>query len=228
MNQKIDNEIVIPGEIISEDEKYLPGEGTEKVGKNIISNRYGICEESNNLIRVIPLSGVYQPRKGNVVIGKVENITFYGWVIDIDSAENSFLPIQEVPKYINKGELEGVFSIDDIVVAKILDVNSRGIDLTVKGRGLGKIENGIIIKINPSIVPRIIGREGSMINLIKEKSDCNITVGQNGLIWINGKKIENELLVKKAIEVISENSASHGLTDEINKWFDENKITKNE
>ena len=221
--EKINREVVIPGEIIAQGGDYLPGEGTEKIGNEIIAIKYGLAEESNRLIRVIPLSGVYQPRNGNIVIGEVENITFYGWVIGLDAPEDAFLPLQEVPKYVSKDGLSDVFNIGDMLVAKIVGISNRGIDLTVKGRGLGKIDGGIIIKINPSKVPRIIGKEGSMINIIKQESNCDITVGQNGLIWVKGNEVENELLVKKAINFIAEKSFATGLTDEIKEWFEKEK-----
>jgi exosome complex component RRP4 len=86
-----ERKITIPGEIIAEGDDYLPGEWTEKSEGKIYSLRYGLIEESNKLIKVIPLSGVYSPRRGNVVIGKVEMITFNGWVIDIGAPENGFL-----------------------------------------------------------------------------------------------------------------------------------------
>ena len=74
--EKIERRIVIPGEVIVKGENYLPGEGTEKKGDEIITMRYGLAEESNRLVKVIALSGTYQPRRGNIIIGKVENITF--------------------------------------------------------------------------------------------------------------------------------------------------------
>ena len=223
MKNKIERKIVIPGEVIVKGENYLPGEGTEKRGDEIVTTRYGLAEESNRLVKVIALSGIYQPRRGNIVIGKVENITFYGWVIDLDSPEGAFLPLQEVPKYVDKDRLSDLLDIEDMIVAKIIGVTNRGIDLTIKSRGLGKIDEGIIIKINSNKVPRIIGKEGSMINLIKKESGCNITVGQNGLIWIKGDKIEDELLVKRAIMFVNEKSFTSGLTEEIKEWFEKEK-----
>jgi len=223
IKDKIERKVVIPGEVIVKGEDYLPGEGAEKKGDEIITTRYGLAEESNKLIKVIALSGIYQPRRGNIIIGKVENITFYGWVIDIDCPEGAFLPLQEVPKYVNKDRLNDILDIEDMIVAKIIGVTNRGIDLTIKSRGLGKIDEGIIIKINSNRVPRVIGKEGSMINLIKKESDCNVTVGQNGLIWIKGNKIDDELLVKKAIMFVSEKSFTSGLTDEVKKWFEKEK-----
>ena len=218
-----ERKIVIPGETIVSGEKYLPGEGTEKKDNDIISIMYGLSEETKGLVKVIPLSGVYHPRRGNVVIGKVENVTFNGWIIDITAPNSAFLSLTEVPRYVNKDGLEEVMDIGDMVVAKIWNINKRGIDLSIKSRGLGKIEDGIIIKINPNKVPRVIGKEGSMVKLIKDETGCNITVGQNGLIWIKGDKIEDELFAKKSILFVTEKSYISGLTEEVKKWFEKEK-----
>jgi exosome complex component RRP4 len=218
-----DRTIVIPGEMIFKGENYLPGEGTEKRGDEVVAIRYGLVEESNKLVRVIPLSGVYQPRRGNVVIGKVENVTFNGWVIDINTADGAFLSLMEVPRYVNKDDLREVMDIGDMVVAKIYSMNKRGIDLTLQSNGLGTLDKGMIIEINPNKVPRVIGKEGSMISLIKNETKCRITVGQNGFIWIEGDKIEDELFAKKAILHVAENSFMSGLTDEMTNWFEKNR-----
>ena len=216
-------QIVIPGEVIASGDKDLPGDGTEKRGNDIVAVKYGLMEESNNLVRVIPLSGVYIPRRGNVVIGKVENITFNGWVVDIGTAESSFLPISETPRFVSKDGLEEVLDIGDMVIAKINEINKRGIDLTIRMRGYGRIEDGLIIKVNSNKVPRVIGKEGSMVSIIKDETKCEITVGQNGLIWIQGKSVEDELFAKKAINFIAENSFVEGLTEEVKKWFEKER-----
>jgi exosome complex component RRP4 len=223
---KEERHVVIPGEIIVSGDEYLPGEGTEKRGKDVCSNIFGLAEEINNLVKVIPLSGVYEPRRGNIIIGRVENLTFNGWIIDIGSSVGAFLSVAEVPRYINKNDLAEIMDIGDMVVAKVYSVKRKGIDLTLKSKGLGRLEEGMIIKINSKKVPRVIGKEGSMVTIIKQESNCNITVGQNGLIWIKGDKIEDELLAKKAIMYIAENSFMNGLTDKIKEWFDKEKGEK--
>jgi exosome complex component RRP4 len=218
-----DRQIVIPGEIIFKGDDYLPGEGTEKHGDEIVAVRYGLAEETKKLVKVIPLSGVYQPRRGNVVIGKVEMITFNGWVIDVGTAENAFLSLMEVPRYVNKDDLKSVLDIGDMVAAKIYSINQRGMDLTIAMKELGKLERGIIMNVNPNKVPRVIGKEGSMISLIKDETKCRITVGQNGIIWIGGNKVDDELFAKKAILHVAENSTISGLTDEMTNWFEKNR-----
>lgn len=214
-----ERKIIIPGEVIVKGNNYLPGEGTMKQGDEIVAIRYGLAEEVNKLVKVIPLSGIYQPRRGNLVIGQVENITFNGWVINIDSPENAFLPLSEVPRYVNKNGLDEIMDLKDMVVAKIFNVNKRGVDLTIKSSGMGRIDEGIILKINPNKVPRVIGREGSMINLIKNETNCNITVGQNGLIWVKGNKIEDELKAKQAILFVTDKFFIQGLTEQVKEWF---------
>lgn len=220
--------VVIPGETIVEGDNYLPGDGTEKQGKKIVAFRYGLSEESNKLIKVIPLSGVYQPRRGNIVIGKCSLITFNGWVIDIGTAENAFLPIMETPRFVPKDRLDEVMRIGDLAVVQIFGINGRGIDLTMKARGLGVIDEGIIFKINSNKVPRVIGKEGSMIRIIREYTNCNITVGQNGFVWIKGDRIEDELFAKRAILFITEKSFMGGLTEKVEKWFKDNGGVKKE
>ena len=214
-----DRQIIIPGEKIVDSGNFLPGEGTEKRGDGIYALRFGLAETLDKLVKIIPLSGVYSPRRGNVVIGKVEEITFNGWIMDINASETAFLSLMEVPRYVNKDALDEVMDIGDMAVVKIWNINKRGIDVSLKSRGLGKIDEGIIMEVNPHKVPRIIGKEGSMIKLIKDNTRCNITVGQNGLIWITGDKVEDELFAKKAILHVAEKSFIQGLTEEMEKWF---------
>jgi len=148
--------IIIPGEVIVKGDDFLPGEGTEKTDKGIIALRFGLAEESNKLVKVIPLSGVYQPRRGNVVIGQVANITMNGWFVDINCSDNAFLSLNEVPRYVDKDGMEDVMDIGDMIIAKIWNINKRGIDLSIKSRGLGKIDEGIIVSVNSNKVPRVI------------------------------------------------------------------------
>jgi len=218
--------IVVPGEKITSDDKFLPGEGTMKQGKDIKALRFGLYEENGRLVKVIPLSGIFMPRRGNVVIGKVMDITFNGWIIDIDAPYQSFLPLSECPRYVNKRDLQDYLDIGDMVVAKISGVKSKGVDLSVLSRGLGKIESGITIRTNSNKVPRIIGKEGSMINLIKKETNTEITVGQNGIIWLKGDNIEDELFAKKAILFVSEKSFVEGLTEKVEEFLKKNKPKK--
>ena len=215
--------IVVPGEVIISGEDFLPGEGTRREGDNIIASKYGLAEKIGRVVRIIPLSGAFIPRRNNVVLGRVTDFTYNGWLIDVDYAGTAFLGVAEAPRFINKNELDQFLAIGDMVAAKIWAVSNKGVDLSLKGKGLGKLEGGFVFRISPSRVPRIIGREGSMINLIKEKTGCNITVGQNGWIWVKGPDTNSEIKARKAIEFVADKVYIDGLTEKVEEWFEENK-----
>lgn len=214
--------VVIPGEVIASGEDYLPSEGTFRDGNDVIAARYGLSEEAGRVVKVIPITGAFIPRRNNVVLGRVVDITFSGWLIDIDCAQSAFLPIDESPRFINKNEMDQFLAIGDCVAAKIWSVKPKGIDLSLKSRGLGKLENGFMFRISPNRVPRVIGREGSMINLIKEKTGCDITVGQNGWIWLNGQNVDAMIKARKVVEFIADHFSSEGLTEKVEEMLNGN------
>ena len=212
--------VVVPGEIIVSGEDFLPGDGARRSGNDIVATRFGLAEEAGRMVKVIAITGAFIPRRGNNVIGRVVDTTFKGWIIDIDYAQNAFLSLDEVPRFINKNEMDQFLSIGDVVSAKIYNMGGRGTDITFKGRGLGKLEGGFTFRVIPSRVPRIIGREGSMISLIKDKTECNINVGQNGWVWIKGPSVDAEIKARQAIEFVAEKVYVSGLTEKMEEWFD--------
>lgn len=222
-NSEKERVIVAPGEVVATGMEFLPGEGTKRDGNEIISLKFGLLEKQDKLVKVIPLSGAYIPRVGNTVLGEIVDITFNGWVVDIASPQLAFLPVTECFGYVNKKDLTETFNFHDIIVAKIKSVKSRGVDLTMKERGLKDLQGGMIIQINPTRVPRVIGRAGSMVNIIKEETGCSIIVGQNGIIWLKGTSVENELLAKAAIDLIVEKPFIDGLTEKVKAFLEKKR-----
>lgn len=216
---KIERQIVVPGEAIVKGNEYLPGEGAYRDGEEVVAGKYGIPNITDKHVKVIPLSGAYYPRRGNTIIGTVVDITFNGWLIDFSGAQNAFLPVAEVPRYINRNELREYLDFGESVVVKVWDVKSRGVDVSMKMRGFGKIEGGMIVNVSPNKVPRIIGKEGSMVKLIKSATGCDITVGQNGKVWIAGDRSDMEIATRKIVEFIVQNAVTSGLTEKVQEFI---------
>ncbi len=216
-------EIVVPGEIIAEGMDFLPGEGTYREDDKIKASILGMLEVKGRLLKIIQLSGKYLPKRGDTIIGRITDILMAGWRVEINSAYTAMLPLKNgTSSFIPKGaDLTKYFNIGDYVVAKITNVTSQMlVDLTMKGPGLRKIEEGRIILVNPHKVPRIIGKQGSMISLIKQATECKITVGQNGVCWIYGEP-EKEIIAIQAIRLIEKKSIISGLTDVIKAFLEE-------
>jgi exosome complex component RRP4 len=66
----------------------------------------------------------------------------------------------------------------------------------------------------------VIGKNGSMIQMLKNMTGCRIYVGQNGRIWVDGE-LENIVRAVKAITTIEEEAHSMGLTEKIKKLLEE-------
>jgi exosome complex component RRP4 len=214
-----ERQIVVPGETVVSGNEYLPGEGAYRDGSDVVAGRYGIANIFEKHVRVIPVSGAYYPRRGNTIIGTIVDITFNGWLIDFGGAQNAFLPVAEVPRYVNKNEMQEFLDFGESVIVKVWDVKSRGVDVSMKMRGYGKIDGGMIISIGPNKVPRIIGKEGSMVKIIKDATGCDITVGQNGKVWTSGKNTDDEVIAKKIVEFIADNATINGLTGKVENYI---------
>jgi exosome complex component RRP4 len=211
-------DLVIPGQILSDDE-YYSGRGTFKENGKICSSLLGRVSLRNKKIRVIPLKSKYVPKKGDVVIGKIKDVRFSMWDVDINSPYSGILPAFEVFGR-EKKELNKVYDVGDVLFLRVVDVDEiKKAKLGLKGRGMGKFKGGIIVDIAPTKVPRLIGKKGSMINMIKDKTNCKIVVGQNGLVWVKGDE-DMEQLTKNIIHLIEAEAHTSGLTNKIkNKLY---------
>ncbi|MBQ6813281.1 MAG: exosome complex protein Rrp4 [Methanobrevibacter sp.] len=208
-----EKDLVVPGELLAEDD-YYSGRGTFEDDGKICSKLLGLVSLRNKKISVIPLKSKYLPKKGDVVIGKIDDVRFSMWGVDINSPYSGILPASEVFGR-EKKELSRVFDVGDVLFLRIVDVDEvKKVKLGLKGRGMGKFRGGVIVDIAPTKVPRLIGKKGSMINMIKDKTGCKIVVGQNGLVWVKGNE-DMEQIVKNTIKTIEREAHTSGLTDRI-------------
>ncbi|HYB68110.1 MAG TPA: exosome complex RNA-binding protein Rrp4 [Candidatus Acidoferrales bacterium] len=224
-------QLVTPGDLIAEGE-YIAGENTFAENNKIYAARVGIVEYENKRVDVVALKAFYIPRAGDIVIGTITEVGFNGWTVNINSPYVALLRASDVlsrPFKPQKDDLPQVLDAGDLVVAKIVSYDrTHDPQLTVAEPGLGKITRGQIVKITPTKIPRLIGRKGSMISMIKQETGCNIILGLNGVILVTGKTLEDEQLALRAIFKIEQESHTSGLTDRITQMLREEKSKREE
>ncbi len=221
---KRERDVVLPGDRIIKSIDYLPGPNAFREGDSIFSKRLGLVHFKGRVIEIIPLSGVYVPKVGDMVLGEVKEVQRSGWVIDVGSPYEAYLPLSGVRQFIDpaKTDMSKIYDEGDMIYGKISQVSpANSIHITMQDPKARKLEGGRVIKISNVKVPRLIGKQGSMINLIKDKTGCRISVGQNGVVWLQG---ENELLAVKAVKTIEEKSHYSGLTKHIEKILEEKNV----
>jgi len=205
--------IVVPGEFLSDSGKA--GSGTYIEGKNIYSKYFGNVVWNNDIINVIPINGIYIPQEGDNIIGRVMEVNDTYWVIDIDAPYYTRLSIMEANIRERVQDISTIMDINDIIYARVFHVSrDKSISLTMKNGRYGKLPSGMIVKINPLRTARVIGKEGSMIKMIKDYTNCEVLVGSNGVIWLNGTA-DGMAAASSAIKLIDEEYYSQGLTEKV-------------
>lgn len=227
-------DIVVPGDCIASGPNYKAGTGTFREGNCIYSAVIGLLEIKNNTINVIPLEGTYIPRPNDIVIGKVIDVAIASWKVDIRAPYLATLPASNVfDKPIDpvKEDPRKYLDVGDTILAKIVSFDrTHDPILTIKEKGLGKLKGGRLINMEPTKVPRLIGRKGSMINMIKGETKCKIIIGQNGRIWISCERPEIEDIIEMVIRRIEREAHTAGLTDRIREFLRQElaKLSKRE
>ena len=204
--------LVIPGELVTEERKKLGSHVFVREGK-IYSDSIGLVNDEGDFASVVPLEGKYTPQVGDVVIGLISGERFAVYGIDINSFYASF---------IMKKELREVLKPGRIVSAKVTRVNEMNeAELAMPRLFFG----GEIIEISPVKVPRVIGREGSMLNILKAGTGSTIIVGRNGRIWAKGGNTD---LLIKALKKISSEAHMDNLTNRVAEFLGVNPDAANE
>jgi len=161
------------------------------------------------------LFGYYMPEVNDVVIGKVIDVLSNAWIIDINSPYMGKLSLKDIGTDPND-----LYTYGDYILCQIVRITkNKLIDLDIKKKE--KLNDGLILKVDPARIPRLIGKNSSMLNLIKEYLKIDIIIGKNGRIYLNG----NVNKVSKAVDIIRfiiNNSYKRGLTEKVKEIL-ENK-----
>tara|TARA_B000000460_G_C21388386_1_gene337054 strand:+ start:42 stop:701 length:660 start_codon:yes stop_codon:yes gene_type:complete len=192
------NQSVLPGDVIVTGD-YIPEQNVILDGDKLMSTAIGISKIKDNLVNVIPLIGLYNPKADDLVVGKIISHNALSWEVDINSYYSCILLASDIfgKDYSpSRDDLSLKLNLGDTILARIVNVGSRDPLITISGENLGKIDSGELIKISPTQVHHFTE---SMIQTIETSTNATLTVGQNGLIIL---KCENSTGLTKAIASI--------------------------
>jgi len=203
-----EKKIVVPGELITKERKKL-GQHVFVENGEVHSDVLGITYPKSSVAYVVPLKGSYIPQRDDLIVGIVSRETVRGYMVDINSVYASYLSGDSVRDRLEKGS---------IVSAKVSDVNE------INEAGLFDVRvfyGGEIISVSPPKVPRIIGKNGSMLSVLKEGTGCNLLVGRNGWVWAKG---QNTRLLVDALRLIEREAHKDNLTVKVEEFLKGKKV----
>ena len=213
-----ERKLVLPGDLM--ETKSKPGRGIFRNDGRIYASVLGHSSDKSGYINVNAISGRYNPKKGDKIVAICAETGPSVWRMDIGSSFNSTLHHSESGWKVPFGDTARFLAIGDAVWAEVFMVDAAGShQISLKKDDCRKLYSGTIVKVDTTNVPRIIGKQGSMITTIREKTQTRIQIGQNGYIWIDGKG-EDIALAQKTVETIDQEATSKGMTKKIEKLLE--------
>ncbi|MFH1247473.1 MAG: hypothetical protein V1644_03775 [Candidatus Micrarchaeota archaeon] len=198
----VEKKIVIPGEKVSD--KPVRMDGCYTANGATFASVMSIMQDE----KVVPLKGKYLPIPGDYVVGIVSEERFSSFTIDLNSPYEG---------QISSRELRDPLRVEDVVFVKIAFVDEVNNAVLADPR---RLYGGEILEIEPVKVPRVIGRNMSMVTMIRDYTGTDIFVGKNGRLYLKGK---NSVLAIGAILKICRESHTSGLTDRIKNFLEANQ-----
>ncbi|CAG8455612.1 11475_t:CDS:10 [Ambispora leptoticha] len=181
--------MVTPGQLITSDPQYMKGHGTYPLPQDLmLSSVAGIIERVNKLVSVRPLHTRYTGDIGDLVIGRITEVTQKRWKVDINSRQDGVLQLSSInlPGGVQRRKTEEdelqmrkFFIEGDLLVAEIHAFFQDGAaNLHTRSSKYGKLRNGSFINVPPSLVQRCKTHFHTL--------PCGIDVilGLNGYIWV--------------------------------------------
>lgn len=203
--QQNKKKIVVPGELLTEERKKLGQHVFVENGK-VYSDALGITYPGSSSAFVVPLHGIYLPQSNDLVVGIVARETFNGYLVDINSIYYSFVSKEAVRDKLERG------SVISAIISDVDEINEADLDR------IRVFYGGDVIEVSPVKVPRIVGKNGSMLQVLKDGTKSNVVVGRNGWVWTKGG--DTQVLVK-ALRRIEEEAHLSNLTKKIESFLKE-------
>nr|CAG4649495.1 EOG090X09DD [Scapholeberis mucronata]SVE93735.1 EOG090X09DD [Scapholeberis mucronata] len=182
------NSLVTPGSLITKETGFMRGHGTYMQDECLYSSVAGVVERVNQLISVRPLKSRYHGEIGDVVIGRVTEVSQKRWKLDTNARLDSVLLLQSVN--LPGGELRRRSAEDelamrqylkegDLVSAEVQNIfNDGALSLHTRSMKYGKLSQGCLVKVSSSLIKR---QKTHFHNL---PCGASIIMGNNGFVWI--------------------------------------------
>jgi len=210
--------LVLPGDLL--ETKSKPGKGIFRNKGLIYSSVIGFSNDRSGYMNVNSIKGRYNPKVGDKVVAICNETGPSVWRMNIGASFNSTLHHSESGWKVPFGDTARFLDVGDAIWGEIFMVDAAGShQISLKKDDSRKLYSGTVVNVEPTSVSRIIGKQGSMITTIREKTNTRIQIGQNGFIWIDGKG-GDIAMAQKAIEMIDQRTTTKGLTKKIEKLLE--------
>ncbi|KEG07708.1 exosome complex exonuclease [Trypanosoma grayi] len=207
-----DKEVFLRGYSTYEGDRPNEAAALQEGGGEIMAAINGLVEVTDRVVSIKGMSSRYQAEIGDIVIGRVKEVSGNRWRVDIGAYQDSVMLLSNVTEpggiLRRRGRsdeltMRHIFDQDELVVAEVQRISPDGVVSlhTRSGEKYGKLSGfGVLVWVSPALVKRAKNHFFSVDAL-----PVNVIVGLNGMIWVGPEGIQNER--------VDESSTANGASD---------------
>merc|ERR1712079_180410 len=159
-----DGRFFSPGDVITKDAGFMRGHGTYMKNGALYASVAGSIQRVNKLISVTPPKTKYQGEIGDVIVGRITEVQQKRWKVEINARLDAVLQLSSVN--LPGGELRRRSAEDELTMRKYLQegdlisaevqsiFNDGSLSLHTRSLKYGKLSQGAMIRVSPSLVKR--------------------------------------------------------------------------
>lgn len=200
----MEDKLVLPGEIISESaEGLMAGTGAIIRDRKIVSTVRGIVKQFSQYISVEPITSIYSPQVGDIVVGRISQVLKQRWKVQIGCSVSAdlrlssiYLPNDELRRRTTTDErnMRNYFDVGDLLCAEVQQVIDGIIFLHTRQQHPKRLDNGIIVEVPARLIKKV---ESHISTIEIESFQFNTIFGLNGSIWISPQNDAANFLIPR-------------------------------
>ncbi len=190
--------IILPGDALPDD--LAVAHYTCINNGSVVSKVVGVYDDERK--EIVPLEGAWHPRVGSSIVGIIASVGRNTCSIDLKHSSYGILVNDKMSRYSPK--------VGDVIESVVRSIERKNVPVMDRARLIDG--SSWLVYVKPSKIPRVLGRNNSMLKQIEELTQTRIIVGLNGFVAISGKGINPAVA---SIRKIESEAHTSGLTDKI-------------
>jgi exosome complex component RRP4 len=172
---------------------FLPfkrGHGTYVQNGQLIASLCGVVERVNKLITVRPLKARYMPEVGDVVVGRITEVSTNRWRVDVNARSDAHLLLSGVDlpggvlrrrTHEDALQMRSLYVENDLISAEVQQFFQDGsIGLHTRHK-YGKLERGVFVAVSPALIKRTKSHFHTLA------CGVDVILGVNGYCWVTDR-----------------------------------------
>ncbi|OLL25367.1 Exosome complex component rrp4 [Neolecta irregularis DAH-3] len=182
------NKIVTPGELITDDPQFMKGHGTYTGIDKAFASVVGTITRTNKLITVKPVKSRYTPEIGDLVVGRISEVSQKRWKVDVGARQDAILQLSAInlPGGIlrrksesDELQMRNFFAEGDLLVAEVQAYFHDGsVSIHTRSLKYGKLRNGYFLQVPPIYIVR------SKSHIYNMPGGVDVILGVNGYVYV--------------------------------------------